>query len=400
MKNLKKNILYYHSGDELYGADRSLLRIVTNLGDEFLPFVILPNDLPYRRDLSQVLRESNIWVRNEPIAVLRKKYLNVRGLLKLGVLLTRSYQHGVSIIREKHIRIVHSNSMAVLTGGLVATSRNIPHLWHIREIVSSPRWFMLLMTKIIECYATKIICVSNAVKDNLLAFNPNLSSKVSVIYNGIDATFFLEDRGDSQEQRQYWGAGEDTVIIGVIGRISRFKGQSFFIEALSKMGSLQKYKAVLVGGCVIGEEWRLRELKDQVSRVGLSHLVTFEDFRADVVGILQAIDIFVLPSVVPDPFPNVVLEAMAAAKPVVATAHGGPTEQIVNGITGFLVSAIDPQDMASKIEFLIQNPDVRKSMGQAGRERVLRMFSLSTHIKNILAMYHEIIDEQNILLDE
>lgn len=91
---------------------------------------------------------------------------------------------------------------------------------------------------------------------------------------------------------------------------------------------------------------------------------------------MQALDIFVLPSILPDPFPTVVLEAMASAKPVVATFPGGSAEMVLEGKTGFLI----PMEMASKgveaIEKLIVNPDMLEEFGKAGRARVLTEYSL------------------------
>jgi glycosyltransferase involved in cell wall biosynthesis len=100
-------------------------------------------------------------------------------------------------------------------------------------------------------------------------------------------------------------------------------------------------------------------------------------------------DIFILPSILPDPFPTVILEAMAAEKPVVATAHGGALEMIASGKTGFHIPHNSAKEAAGVLEKLISDKGLIKRMGKEARKRVLKKFSLSAYDKKILDIFFD-----------
>jgi glycosyltransferase involved in cell wall biosynthesis len=103
--------------------------------------------------------------------------------------------------------------------------------------------------------------------------------------------------------------------------------------------------------------------------------------------VLAAFDIFILPSTQPDPFPTVILEAMSAGIPVIATAHGGPLEMVVDGETGLLVPPGDPAALAAAIELLLLDAPKRKAMGDAGRRRIENEFALDTSLNRVQQVY-------------
>jgi glycosyltransferase involved in cell wall biosynthesis len=107
-----------------------------------------------------------------------------------------------------------------------------------------------------------------------------------------------------------------------------------------------------------------------------------------------SMDIFILPSAYPEPFGGVVMEAMSMGLPVIATNLGGSLDQVVEGVTGFLVPPADPNALAAKIERLANNPDLRRKMGAAGRERIVKNFSLREMVKKIEAVYDNAVSTQ------
>jgi glycosyltransferase involved in cell wall biosynthesis len=106
--------------------------------------------------------------------------------------------------------------------------------------------------------------------------------------------------------------------------------------------------------------------------------------------VLADIDIFVLPSTEPDPFPTVVLEAMAAAKPVVAFRHGGVCEMVADGVSGILCTPGSALEMAAAIERLAASPALRRQLGEAGRARLQRLFTREVFIDRFSALYREL----------
>ncbi len=390
------NVLYMNSSNELYGADRSLLRLVTSLDKNyFRPYVFLPNDLPYEGLLSNEFDKIGIPYQKFPLAVLRRKYFNISGLISLlyRALISSAYLYRFSQKQDMHL--IHSNTSAVLTGAFASQLLRIPHIWHVREIMIDHNWLGRFVAGYLYLFANKVVAVSGPVKDSLVAALPHLERKIVVIHNGIDITpFQRSDHAKVFQLRQEWVGDEDVPIVGMIGRISSRKGQDYLARAIAKITpSYPNIRVVFVGGYLPGEEWRKADLYKFISNQGIQNQVRIEDFRQDIDLVLSAFDIVVVPSILPEAFPTTVLEAMAAGKPVIATAHGGVIEQIENGITGLLVSPKDPCDMSSAIEHLISNRDDRLRMGQAGRERVLRNFTVERYVNDIQSLYSNTLIE-------
>jgi glycosyltransferase involved in cell wall biosynthesis len=109
--------------------------------------------------------------------------------------------------------------------------------------------------------------------------------------------------------------------------------------------------------------------------LNIETMVSDLGYRTDIAELLQGFDIFVLPSTLPDPFPTVVLEAMASAKPVIATRQGGALEMIDENKTGMFINLHDAVAASSVIEKLIRNKQLRIELGEAGRKKVLTMYS-------------------------
>src|SRR5207247_11054153 len=124
-------------------------------------------------------------------------------------------------------------------------------------------------------------------------------------------------------------------------------------------------------------------------RVGLAERVVFAGYRADVPAVLDEVDVVVLPSSV-EGMPLVLLEAMAHRRPVVATPVGGTPEVVVDGETGLLVPPRDPRALADAIRRLLDDPDLAKRLGDAGRRRVELHFSLEAMNRRILELYDEV----------
>lgn len=150
----------------------------------------------------------------------------------------------------------------------------------------------------------------------------------------------------------------------------------------------------LVGGTFPGQEHLLADLKEKIMRFQVTDLEILSDFRSDIPAVLDAYDIFVLPSALPDPFPTVILEAMVAGRPIVANAHGGSVEMKEHQVTGLLVKPDQIDEMVSAIEYMINNPFESKEMGRRGRERMREKFSLDTFITNWINLYETIATGQ------
>ena len=210
-------------------------------------------------------------------------------------------------------------------------------------------------------------------------------SKIQVVHNGIPYDEFL---ADFPAVKSELGLPEDKVIVGMIGRINPWKGQLFFLEIAEKIAAKHpNTHFVFVGDPFPGYEPILEELRQGIINKRMEDRVTYLGFRDDIPRVMNALDIFVLPSTLPDPFPTVVLEAMASAKPVVATYPGGSAEMVVEGKTGFLIPGGNVDLGVEILEKLIANPELRVELGKAGRTRVLTEYSLEAFEDKIKSIY-------------
>lgn len=386
-------ILYLQSSDNLYGSDQSLLNLVTQLDRrDYEPIVVISNDVIDSGLLSEALDKNGVKVVKIKLAVLRQQYFSIKGILIFMVRLFTSVRYLINLIKTEKIKIVHSNTTAVYSGAFAAWFTKTPHVWHVREIITKPVLLQKINSWLIPGLSSTIIANSVSTRDNLVGQNPKKQRKTVVIYNGIDLQPFDEAFGNGKQLRNTWKIKESTTLIGMVGRISHRKGQDFFVNvARAVMDENLDANFIIVGGTIPGQENIKKELVTQIDHLHLGDKVKIEDFREDIPSVMDAFDIFVLPSRLPESFGNVILEAMAMKKPVVANAHGGSIEIVVDGVTGYLVRPNDLSLMTNTLVELIENRDRREKMGLDGRKRVENEFSLDRCNRSIEDVYHEIL---------
>ncbi len=372
----KAKILFLNSSSDLYGSSRIFLEVIRLCRNAGLTAVVV---LPGAGPLFDLLREEGFQAEIQNLGILRRKYLNPFGLLnRLGKSVS-ALNFMNKLHREHQFDLVYSNTLAVAVGAYWARKKGIAHVWHIHEILSGPKTLVYLLSKLLDHEKSFPIAVSEAVKTN---WEGRLKkTEPEVIHNGIPYSEFLEERPDARESL---GLPQDQVVITMIGRINPGKGQLFFLEMASRLS--KKYKQVsflMVGNPYPGYEKLQNEMTSFIEEQKLEGRVFDLGFRRDIPAILQASSIFVLPSILPDSFPTVILEAMASGKPVVATRSGGAEELLIDGATGFLINVNDVEAGVDALSRLIESPELRDKMGKAGREKVLREFSLEAFEEKI-----------------
>jgi len=196
-----------------------------------------------------------------------------------------------------------------------------------------------------------------------------------VIYDGVDTTDF-KPTPMSKKQKQYH--------IGMIGRITPWKGQELFIAAAKEVIKSNPETIFFIIGDPDNKENKLfkKFLEKEIQRTGLQKKIVFTGFQSNIKSVIASLDVVVLPSIKPEPSGKVILEAMAMEKPVIATNHGGPTELIANGKTGFLVPP-KKDDLANKLRFIVTHPKIGRKMGKEGKKRIVKLFSLERNIQEI-----------------
>lgn len=392
-----QTILYAHSSDELYGSDVVLLELARRLDPtRFRPVVVTPTDIAYEGKLSAALRQEGIAHHALDVPVLRRRYLSAAGLPQFLRRLLNGPSRLQSLCDQEGVRLIHSNTAAVWGGALTASRAGLPHLWHIHEIIERPSLVRKLVVAVIARYSrranTHIVAISRAVADHLVSDRPSLAPRLSVIYDAVDSERFHPGH-DGRSLRQTWNVTPDEVLVGMVGRVSAWKGQELFLRALAQARILAPHlRGVIVGDIVPGETRLKEDLLQLSAGLGLADQVVWAGFRDDAPQVMAALDILVLPSVRPEPFGMVVLEAMSTARPVIAAAHGGPLETVVEGETGLLVPPAAPDALAKALVHLAANPDLRARLGAGGRARVQASFGFQAHLSAFQNLYANLLD--------
>lgn len=374
------NILVLNNTSDLYGGSKILSIVVKILAEgNHKPIVVLSETGPLVHELAKLNTEVKI-IR---LGILRRKYLSVPGVLNRLTVTKRAWKALNKLVDENDIDVVYSNTTGVFIGAFLAKKRKIKHVWHVHEIITKPKAFTRALGYLLGKYSDEIIVVSEAVKKHWQKHIPG--KQITRIYNGIDTTEFENTEGTLKQELNI---DPGAILITMIGRVNHWKGQAYFIDiAKNVLKAHPDTKFVIAGDAYKGNEHLVDQLIARISTDELNGSVHYIGLRTDVANLLSSSDVFVLPSTQPDPFPTVILEAMASAKPVVATNHGGATEMVIDQHTGLLIPFDNAYTAAAQINALLNEPEKIKSMGQAGKKNLQEHYSLLAFKNAILEIF-------------
>lgn len=235
-----------------------------------------------------------------------------------------------------------------------------------------------LQQRIISTRVGKYITVSSAIAEQLMDVFQIAKQKIRVIHNAVESVNF-EHAAIPCELAELNEATPKHLIL-TVARLDKQKGHSDLLKA-----AVEITDAIFV---LLGDGPERSALEEQSRQLGLDGRIIFAGFRSDVSSWLSACDVFVLPSLF-EGLPIAILEAMAAEKPVIATAIPGNAEAVVQGVTGYLVPPQNPRLLAAAIRSMLADPALRNQMGQAGKEIVMQKFSAKAMIGQITQVYSE-----------
>lgn len=301
------------------------------------------------------------------------------------------------LVLKHRIKIIHLNDTVV--GGFdiwipvsmifriscITHERCFPSLKNIKKF----DWF--LMNKY-----SKVLAVSNVVKNNLTS-KGFTEKRVITVYDGIDPDKFnLKVKKMAEVIRAEFNIPENSMLIGLIGNIRYWKGQELLLDSLNILNKkFPNFKCLFVGDIAkdtLNDVQYKEKLIQKSIDYGVKEKIIFTGYRSDVPDIINALDIQINASVLPDPFPHVILEAMSLGKVVVATNLGGATESIEDGVTGFVVPPNDPNILADKIRLVLSDKNLREKMQIAARSRIHK-FHLDKNVCQTQDIYFDLLSK-------
>ena len=318
------------------------------------------------------------------LSVIKTRYID----LPSGYFSFKEFYHLKSLIKEDNFNIAHIHLYApdsCRTAILAASMAGVPvitteHLYS--EVTTFRRYVLKWLSQVL---INRIIAVSESVKVNLVRNRGVRPSKIETIPNSIDLNLFCKDsskKNNSTNIRCSHIFDDNTVLIGTVAAFFARKGHEYLLGAASKI--IDKHPNTKF--IFIGEGSLILEMKKRAQELGLSKNVEFLGFIENVLPYYSIFDIFVLPSL-GEGMPLTLLEAMAMGVPVVATAVDGSKELVLDGETGLLVPSQNVMALAKAIEYMIENPEKAKEMGNAGRKRIRNKYSLQRNIEETINIY-------------
>jgi sugar transferase (PEP-CTERM/EpsH1 system associated) len=300
------------------------------------------------------------------------------------------------IFRQLRPHIVHSRNLAALEVQVPAWAAGVPvriHGEHGRDVgdLDGNNVTYQRMRRIYKPFVLHYLALSRDLNDYLVQKLHVAPSNITQAYNGVDTNLFYPAANGVQaimgcpfDPHQHW-------LLGTVGRMQTVKDQTMlaqaFVMALAQAPQLKgKLRLIMVG------DGPLRaQAQTILNQAGVGDLAWLPGERNDVAHIMQGLHAFALPSLA-EGISNTILEAMASALPVVATAVGGNADLVQQPNTGSIVPAADPNAMAQHIVALACNPWQSQKMGQAGRQRVLERFSMQAMVATYQGIYDRLLN--------
>ena len=246
-------------------------------------------------------------------------------------------------------------------------------------------WWKRLMTRWVNGPVTKVVCVSQYGERCLTSLDLLPRSRHELIYNAVDLSRVVDDDRLREEFRKKYSIPADRTVIAQVSWMIPEKGIPELLETARELLSMNSnFHLVLVG-----EGAHREEFMRTATQMGLADNITWTGLVADPFGegVFAAADIVCQLSKWEELFGWMIAEAMAYGKPIIATNVGGIPELVQDGITGFLVERGDHSAAARKLDELARDPDLRASMGAAGRRVVEEKFNLKRNVAQLVRLY-------------
>ncbi|MEO1989550.1 MAG: glycosyltransferase family 4 protein [Martelella sp.] len=296
------------------------------------------------------------------------------------------------VIDDNRIDIVHARSRAPAWAGWLACrlSRRKPRfLTTFHGVYSHGNGFKRTYNNVM-LKAPVVVANSAFIRDHIISVYGFPAERIILSPRGVDTALFDPAKVSDEQRasvREELGAEDGAPLITIVGRITDWKGHRYLVEAADHAAN-KTWHLAIVGS---GNEGVIADLKALVAERGLGARVTIAGSRRDIPAIMAASDLVVSTSTRPEAFGRVAIEAEVMGTPVIATAHGGSLETIIDGETGFLVPPANADALAEAIDAALADPARLKAMGQAARAHVLANFTVEMMLEKEFSAYEAVM---------
>lgn len=365
---IKKKIAFFHPIDDKYGASNILAYIVRFLSKNYICHIYISN-------VNGSIKNSIGFPENENVKFIEMSRMPLvhRGMYSFSGVFKWLSDNIKAYFLLKEMKndydLIYINTISLFS--LSVTSRLIgcKNIVHCHEYLAGS-----IYGKVIKYFvgigADQVISVSQHVN----SYIANSQNKFVVVRNGIPDI--------SEKKEQPYVTNTDHMNFSLVGRVMPEKGHWFLLDTLKKLPPelLAKIKIHVFGDAPPTRSFLMQEFKDKISKYGLDNTIICYGFDPRAAEKISSMDVCLIPSMMADPFPTTVLEAIRLGKVVVATNHGGAREVINHGVNGYLISPGDTNEFFSVIDTIISNGrDKNKIIGQAARDLFVENYTLERY---------------------
>jgi glycosyltransferase involved in cell wall biosynthesis len=385
-------ILFLNHTGRVSGAERVLLTILENLDRNRFELVV---SCPEETELARLVHERDVPVVPFPHLEARFTWNPV-----LFIRYLVSYWRAIREFRKspalRTADIIHANNLrAGLLASFAAIGTRIPVIWHLHDILKTHPISTVIRCIAVSMTTVSVISVSQATANGFrgrlfaTAQSPILTT---VLYNSVDGKRFRPDLVERQRIRQTLGLKDSQFVFAMVGQLTPRKGQMETIRAFSTVSKTISHALLLIiGAPLFNDDQRYANLlHSTVEKLGLTGRVLFLGQRSDISALLNAADGVVINSK-REPFGLIVLEALAAGKPVIAARVDGIPELVDNEITGLLVPAGDHHALASALCRLSRDPQLCAALSSNGQQLVRNGFTHASYIESLEEFYRRVM---------
>lgn len=363
------NILLISNFIKPSGAEFSMFDLISRTSEKYYYFLTIPKNsyiiLPHLT--SQTYYLPYIWYYKT-----LNPYRNLQFFSSLIFSTIKLYR----LINKNNIQIIYANTFkAALYGLIIKVFTQKKLIWSARD-----NMMLNFLKKLLIRYCDVTVSISRHIFNQF----PANSNQNYLIYGGLDTNYWKPQKSINNEFLKHNAIQANSIVIACVAQLTRWKNQPDFIKtAMLLSEKKENIHFLIIGDDLSGRERKYKnELVKLVNDLDLQNKVYFLSSGKDIKDIMNNIDILVHPAI-DEPFGRVIIEAMSMGKPAVAYNCGGPAEIIKNGETGYLVEPNNYHQLAVKTLELIENGELRITMGKAGRQRVIEKFNIKRYVSEM-----------------